>query len=154
FLVLEEVPLAHQDFDPETLLIRGGLARSGFGETSEAIFLTSGYVYRSAEAAEARVKGEDPGFIYSRYGNPTVRMFEERLAGLEGAEYCYGTASGMAAVWAGLLAYLKAGDHVVASRVLFGSCITILQTLLPRFGVESTLVDGEDLNAWANAIRP
>jgi O-succinylhomoserine sulfhydrylase len=140
--------------DPETLLIRGGLDRSPFGETSEAIYLTSGFVYDSAEAAEARFKGEEPGFIYSRYGNPTVRMFEQRLAAFEGAEACYGTASGMAAVWAGLLAHLRAGDHLVASRVLFGSCIYVVQTLLPRFGVETTLVDGGDARAWANAIRP
>ena len=140
--------------DPETLLVRGGLDRSAFGETAEAIFLTSGFVYDSAEAAEARFKGEEPGFIYSRYGNPTVRMFERRLAQLEGAEACYGTASGMAAIWAGLLAHLKAGDHLVASRVLFGSCVYIVQTLLPRFGIETTLVDGADLKAWEAAIRP
>jgi O-succinylhomoserine sulfhydrylase len=142
------------EFDPETLLIRGGLDRSPFGETAEAIYLTSGFVYDSAEAAEARFKGEEPGFIYSRYGNPTVRMFEQRLAAFEGAEACYGTASGMAAIWAGLLAHLKAGDHLVASRVLFGSCIYIVQTLLPRFGIETTLVDGADLSAWENAVRP
>ncbi len=140
--------------DPETLLVRGGLDRSEFGETAEALYLTSGFVYDSAEAAEARFKGEEPGFIYSRYGNPTVRMFEQRLAKLEGAEACYATASGMAAIWAGLLAHLKAGDHLVASRVLFGSCIYIVQTLLPRFGVETTLVDGADLKAWEAAIRP
>jgi len=142
------------DLDPETLLVRGGLDRSPFGETAEAVYLTSGFVYDSAEAAEARFKGEEPGFIYSRYGNPTVRMFEERLAQLEGAEACHGTASGMAAIWSGLLAHLKAGDHLVASRVLFGSCVTIVQNLLPRFGVETTLVDGEDPKAWANAVRP
>jgi len=142
------------DLDPETLLVRGGLDRSPFGETAEAVYLTSGFVYDSAEAAEARFKGEEPGFIYSRYGNPTVRMFEERLAQLEGAEGCHGTASGMAAIWSGLLAHLKAGDHLVASRVLFGSCVTIVQNLLPRFGVETTLVDGEDPKAWANAVRP
>jgi O-succinylhomoserine sulfhydrylase len=141
-------------YDPETLAVRGGLDRSGFGETAEAIFLTSGFVYNSAEAAEARFKGEEPGFIYSRYGNPTVRMFERRLAQLEGAEACFGTASGMAAVWGGLLAHVKAGDHIVASRVLFGSCLYILTNLLPRFGVETTLVDGADLTAWATAIRP
>ena len=140
--------------DPETILIRGGLDRSSFGETAEALYLTSGFVYDSPEAAEARFKGEEPGFIYSRYGNPTVRMFEQRLALLEGAEACYGTASGMAAVWAGLLAHLKAGDHIVANRVLFGSCLVIIKELLPRFGVEHTLVDGENPRAWANAIRP
>jgi len=140
--------------DPETLAVRGGLDRSEFGETAEALYLTSGFVYDSAEAAEARFKGEEPGFIYSRYGNPTVRMFEQRLAKLEGAEACYGTASGMAAIWAGLLAHLKAGDHLVASRVLFGSCVYIVQTLLPRFGIETSLVDGADLKAWEAAIRP
>jgi O-succinylhomoserine sulfhydrylase len=140
--------------DSETLLVRGGLDRSAFGETAEAIYLTSGFVYDSAEAAEARFKGEEPGFIYSRYGNPTVRMFEQRLAQLEGAEACYGTASGMAAVWAGLLAHLKSGDHLVASRVLFGSCLHVIQTLLPRYGIATTLVDGADLRAWETAIRP
>lgn len=139
---------------PSSILVRGGIKRSQFGETSEAIYFTSGFVYHSAEAAEARFKGEEPGFIYTRYGNPTVRMFEARLAALEGAEDCYGTATGMAAVWVGLLAHLKAGDHLVASRALFGSCVVIVQTLLPRFGIETTLVDGADLDAWRNAIRP
>jgi O-succinylhomoserine sulfhydrylase len=139
---------------PETLAIRAGLDRSPFGETAEAIYLTSGFVYDSAEAAEARFKGEEPGFIYSRYGNPTVRMFEDRLAALEGAEACYATASGMAAIWAGLLAHMKAGDHLVASRALFGSCVMIVGTLLPRFGIATTLVDGPDLAAWEAAIRP
>ncbi len=146
--------MAEDQLDPETLLIRAGVERSPHGETAEALYLTSGFVYDSAEAAEARFKGEASGFIYSRYGNPTVRMFEERLALLEGAEACHGTSSGMAAVWSGLLAHLKAGDHLVACRVLFGSCLTILQTLLPRFGIEVTLVDGQDLRAWENAIRP
>jgi O-succinylhomoserine sulfhydrylase len=146
--------LSQDQLDSETLLVRGGLDRSPFGETSEALYLSSGFVYDSAEAAEARFKGEEPGFIYSRYGNPTVRMFEERLAAVEGAEACYATASGMAAVWAGLLAHLRAGDHLVASRVLFGSCVTIVRNLLPRFGVETTLVDGNDPAAWAAAIRP
>jgi O-succinylhomoserine sulfhydrylase len=143
-----------EEFDPETILIRGGLDRSSFGETAEAIYLTSGFVYESAEAAEARFKGEEPGFIYSRYGNPTVRMFEQRLAAFEGAEACYGMASGMAAIWTGLLAHLKAGDHLVASRVLFGSCVYIVQTLLPRFGVETSFVDGADVGAWERAVRP
>ncbi len=142
------------DFDPETLLVRGGLARSPHGETAEALYLSSGFVYDSAEAAEARFKGDEPGYIYSRYGNPTVRMFEDRLALVEGAEACYGTSSGMAAVWAGLLAHLRAGDHLVASRVLFGSCLTVIQTLLPRFGVETSLIDGTDPAAWASAVRP
>jgi len=143
-----------EEFDPETQLIRGGLARSPFGETAEAIYMTSGFVYQSAEAAEARFKGEEPGFIYSRYGNPTVHMFEERLAGLEGAEMAYATATGMAAVFNGLLACVKAGDHVLASRVLFGSCFYIIATLLPRYGVETSFVDGADPRDWANAMRP
>jgi O-succinylhomoserine sulfhydrylase len=153
-----DLPRDHEtgqdSWQAETISVRSGLDRSEFGETAEAIYLTSGFVYDSAEAAEARFKGEEPGFIYSRYGNPTVRMFEQRLAALDGAEACYGTASGMAAIWAGLLAHLKAGDHLVASRVLFGSCIYIVQTLLPRFGIETTLVDGADLAAWGAAVRP
>lgn len=138
----------------DTRLVRGGTERSGFGETSEALFLTSGYVYDSAEEAEARFKGESEGFIYSRYGNPTVRMFEERLALLEGAERCFATASGMAAVFAALMCQLKTGDHVVASRALFGSCHHILTQILPRFGIETTLVDGPDLDQWKAAMRP
>jgi len=128
--------------------------RSPFGETSEGLFLTQGYVYPTAEAAEARFTGDDPGFIYSRYSNPTVAMFEERMALLEGAEAARSTASGMAAVTAALLGQVKAGDHVVASRALFGSCLYIVEDLLPRFGVETTLVDGADLSQWEAAIRP
>ncbi len=142
------------EFDLETQSVRGGLARSPFGETAEAIYMTSGFVYSSAEAAEARFKGEEPGYIYSRYGNPTVHMFEERLAGLDGAEMAYATASGMAAVFNGLLACVRAGDHVLASRVLFGSCHYIIQTLLPRYGVETSFVDSADPADWANAMRP
>ncbi len=145
--------MSEEHFHPDTISVRGALDRSPFGETAEALFLTSGFVYESAEAAEARFKGEEPGFIYSRYGNPTVRLFERRLALLEGAEGCYATASGMAAVWTALLAHLKAGDHVVASRVLFGSCLYILETLLPRYGIAVSLVDGTDLAAWEGAIR-
>lgn len=139
---------------PATELVHGGTLRSQFGETSEALFLTSGYVYRTAEEAEARFKGEADGFVYSRYSNPTVAMFEERMCRLEGAEAARGTASGMAAVAASLLCWLNAGDHVVAGRVLFGSCLYILETLLPRFGIETTLVDGRDLEAWRAAMRP
>jgi O-succinylhomoserine sulfhydrylase len=138
----------------ETRLVRGGLMRSTFGETSEAIFLTSGYVYDSAEQAAARFRGDEPGFLYSRYANPTVAMFEQRLALLEGAELCYGTASGMAAVFAALMTAIKTGDHVVASRALFGSCFFILTQLLPRYGIEVTLVDGPDLDAWRAAVKP
>ena len=136
---------------PETALVHGGTTRSPFGETSEAMFLTQGFVYASAEAAEARFKGDDPGFVYSRYANPTVAMFEERIAQLEGAEAARGTASGMAAVNLALMACCKAGDHVVAAKALFGSCRYIVETLLPRFGVETTLVDGTDLDAWRAA---
>ncbi|ANK82699.1 MAG: O-succinylhomoserine sulfhydrylase [Rhizobiales bacterium NRL2] len=139
---------------PETRLVRGGLNRSGEGETSEALFLNSGFVYETAADAEARFKGEQDGFIYSRYGNPTVAMFEERLRLLEGAEACFATATGMAAVFASLMAQLKAGDRVVASRALFGSCHHILTQILPRFGIEAVLVDGHDLDQWADALRP
>jgi len=139
---------------PETALVHGGTTRSPFGETSEAMFLTQGFVYDSAEAAEARFKGDDPGFVYSRYANPTVAMFEARIAELEGAEAARGTASGMAAVNLALMACCKAGDHVVAAKALFGSCRYIVETLLPRMGVASTLVDGTDLDQWRAAIRP
>lgn len=139
---------------PRTRLVRGGTRRSGFGETSEAIFLTSGFRYDTAEAAEARFKGEDPGFVYSRFGNPTVAMFEERLALIEGAPAARATASGMAAVTAALMCQLSAGDHVVAARALFGSCRYIVEELLPRFGIRSTLIDGTDLGQWRAAVRP
>lgn len=139
---------------PETALVHGGTTRSSFGETSEALYLTQGFVYESAEAAEARFKGEEPGFIYSRYANPTVDMFERRMCALEGAEDARATASGMAAVTASLLCQLKAGDHVVAAKALFGSCRWVIETLLPSLGVNSTLIDGGDLTAWENAKRP
>ncbi len=137
-----------------TRLVHGGTMRSQFGETSEAMFLTQGYVYPDMEAAEARFKGESPGFIYSRFSNPTVAMFEERMALLEGAEAARATASGMAAVTAVMLGQLKAGDHVVAAKALFGSCRYIVEELLPRFGVPSTLVDGTDLDQWRAAMQP
>ncbi len=136
-----------------TRLVRGGTARSSHGETSEAMFLTSGYVYDGPAEAEARFKGEAPGFVYSRFGNPTVAMFEQRLALLEGAEACKVTSTGMAAVFASLMAQLRAGDHVVASRALFGSCLYIVSDLLPRYGIEVTLVDGTDLAQWQAAFR-
>ena len=139
---------------PATRLVHGGTMRSQFGETSEAMFLTQGYVYPDMETAEARFKGESPGFIYSRFSNPTVAMFEERMALLEGAEAARATASGMAAVTATMLGQLKAGDHVVAAKALFGSCRYIVEELLPRFGVPSTLVDGTDLDQWRAAMRP
>ena len=137
-----------------TKLVHSGSRRSQYGEVSEAIFLTQGFVYDSAEAAEARfVELGDDEFIYARYGNPTTRMFEERIATLEGAEDAFATASGMAAVNAALMSVLKAGDHVVSSRALFGSCLYILEDVLPRFGVDVTFVDGADLDQWRAAIR-
>jgi O-succinylhomoserine sulfhydrylase len=139
---------------PETLLIQGGTLRSQFGETSEALFLNSGYVYENAEDAEARFKGEAEGYVYSRYGNPTVTMFETRMALLEGSEAARATASGMAAVTSALMCSVKAGDHVVAARAMFGACRYIVEDFLPRFGVASTLVDGRDLAAWRGAVRP
>ncbi len=137
----------------QTLAVRGGQARSNFGETSEPLFMTSGYVYEAAEQAEARFKGEDDGFIYSRFSNPTVGTFEERIAAIEGAERAMATATGMAAVNAALMCQLKAGDHVVSARALFGSCRYIVDEILPRFGVEVTLVDGDDLDQWRDALR-
>lgn len=139
---------------PKTIAVRGGLARSQFGETAEALYLNSGFRYDSAEQVEARFLGEDDGFVYSRFGNPTVSMFEDRLCAIEGAEACKGTATGMAAVNAALFSILSAGDHIVASRALFGSCRFICEDLLPRFGVESTLVDGRDIEQWKAAVRP
>ncbi|QFS84072.1 O-succinylhomoserine sulfhydrylase [Roseivivax sp. THAF40] len=137
-----------------TNLVHGGTRRSQYGELSEAIFLTQGFVYPSAEAAESRFieAGEDE-FIYARYGNPTVRMFEERIALLEGTEDGFATASGMAAVNGALMSMLKAGDHLVSARALFGSCLYIVEEILPRFGVEVTLVDGADLQQWRDAVR-
>ncbi len=135
-----------------TILVRGGAMRSPFDETCEAMFLTSGFVYGSAAAAEAAFKDDSSRFLYSRYRNPTVAMFEERLRLIEGAEACRATASGMAAVFAALLCKLRAGDKVVASRALFGSCAYILNDLLPRYGVETKLVDGRDLSAWEEAL--
>jgi O-succinylhomoserine sulfhydrylase len=138
---------------PATQLVHGGILRSEFGENAEAIFMTQSYVYDSAEQAERRFKGEEPGFIYSRYANPTVAMFEERMRLLEGAGAARATASGMAAVTAALLCHLKAGDHVVAAKALFGSCRYVVEDLLPRYGIASTLVDGSDLGQWRKAVR-
>ena len=143
-----------QPWRPATKLVHEGTLRSQFGETSEAIFLNSGYVYDNAEQAERRFKGDEEGFVYSRYSNPTVDMFERRMCALEGAEAARGTASGMAAVTAAMFSFLKAGDHVVSARALFGSCRYIVEDLLPRFGVETTLIDGRDLSAWEAAMRP
>ncbi|AEV34677.1 methionine gamma-lyase [Pseudovibrio sp. FO-BEG1] len=143
-----------KNWKPATRLVHGGTTRSSFGETSEAIFLTQGYVYDSSEAAEARFLGENPGYIYSRYANPTVGMFEQRMCELEGAEAARGTASGMAAVNSAIMACVKAGDHVIAPKALFGSCRYIIEKLLPRYGVESTLIDGTDIEQWKAAVRP
>ncbi len=139
---------------PATQAVRGGTARSDFGETSEAIFLTSGYCYDNAEEAAARFRGEREGMTYSRLQNPTVAMLEERLALLEGAEACRASASGMAAMTAALMATLSAGDHLVAGRALFGSCRVLVDTILPRFGIETTTVDGRDTDAFRRALRP
>ncbi len=145
---------ADRNYRPETRLVHAGTLRSPFGELSEALFLTQSYVYETAAAAEARFKGDDPGFIYTRYGNPTNAMFEARMAALEGAEAARATASGMAAVTLALIGQLRAGDHVVAAKALFGSCRYVVEDYLPRFGVTSTLVDGTDLDQWQAAVRP
>ncbi|RPH70195.1 MAG: O-succinylhomoserine sulfhydrylase [Hyphomicrobiales bacterium] len=137
-----------------TKLVRGGLDRSRHGETSEALYLNSGFVYDEPETAERRFAGEDDGYVYGRYGNPTVTMFEERLALLEGSESCYALASGMASVFGALACQLKAGDHLVSSKALFGSCYQVVTSILPRFGIRTTLVDGDDLKAWREAITP
>jgi len=138
-----------------TKLVHGGTRRSQYGEVSEALFLTQGFVYETAEAAQARFIEAGPDeFIYARYGNPTVAMFEERIAALEGAEDAFATASGMAAVSGALISMLRAGDHVVAARALFGSCLYVLEEVLTRFGVEVSFVDGTDLDQWRAAIRP
>jgi len=137
---------------PRTRAVRGGLARTGFNETSEALFMTSGYVYGSAAEAEQSFDGTRDRMVYSRFKNPTVAVFEQRLAEIEGAEACRATASGMAAVHAALICQLKAGDRIVASRALFGSCQWIINELCPRFGIERVFVDGPDLNAWAEAL--
>jgi len=137
---------------PDTLAVRGGLSRSRFDETSEALYLTSGFVYSSAEEAEAAFTEEIDRFVYSRYGNPTVRMFEERLRLLEGAEACFATSSGMSAVFVALAALLGQGDRLVSSRALFGSCFVVVDEILPRWGIESVLVDGSDLEQWRAAL--
>jgi O-succinylhomoserine sulfhydrylase len=138
---------------PATELVHGGMLRSQFGENAEALYLTQSYVYNSAEQAERRFTGEEPGYIYSRYANPTVAMFEERMRLLEGAGAARATASGMAAVTSVFLSWLKAGDHVVAAKALFGGCRYVIEDLLPRFGIQSTLIDGNDLKQWKKAAR-
>jgi O-succinylhomoserine sulfhydrylase len=141
-------------YRPETRLVHGGTKRSQFGETSEALFLTQGYIYDSAEQCAARFANTDPGYIYSRFSNPTVEMFEQRMIELEGAEAARATATGMAAVTTAILAPLRAGDHVVAAKAMFGSCRFVVEDLLPRYGITSTLVDGLDLDQWQKAMRP
>jgi O-succinylhomoserine sulfhydrylase len=144
-----------KEWKTRTQLVHEGSRRSQYGEMAEAIFLTQGFAYDSAEQAEARfIKAEDDEFIYARYGNPTVRMFEDRIAAIEGTEDAFATASGMAAVSGALTAMLKAGDHVVSSRALFGSCLYILEEVLTRYGVQVTFVDGTDLAAWEAACVP
>ena len=144
--------MSNSDYRAATLLVHGGTTRSSHGETSEALYLTSGFVYDDAEQAEATFTGALDHFQYSRFANPTVAMFEERLAQVEGAEACRATATGMAAVHSAMLSHLKTGDRVVASRALFGSCHWIVSTLLPRYGISSEFVDGTDLEAWAEAL--
>ena len=143
------------DRKPRTNMVHGGTRRSQYGELSEAIFLTQGFAYASAEEAESRfIKSGDDEYVYARYGNPTVRMFEERAALIEGAEDAFATASGMAAVSGTLFSMLQAGDHLVSAKALFGSCLYLVQDVLPKWGIEVTLVDGTDLDAWSAAIRP
>ena len=146
--------MVNQDWKQQTRLVHEGQERSSHGETAEAMYLTSGYVYDTAEQAEARFREEDQGFIYSRFGNPTVRAFEQRMIALEGTKDARATATGMAAVTATMMSQLQVGDHIVAARALFGSCRYVVETLMPKFGVACTLVDGRDLNAWKAAIRP
>jgi O-succinylhomoserine sulfhydrylase len=157
---MERAPMADpkstkpEDWETATKLIRGGIHRSMYGETAEALYLTQGFVYETAEQADARFAGNEPGYVYSRYANPTNRMFEERLALLEGAETCRTAASGMAAVAMAVQGLLKAGDHMIAGRAMFGSCRWIAANWLPRFGVESSFVPGFDIEAWRKAVRP
>ena len=143
-----------RNYRPETQLVQAGVLRSQFAETSEGLFLTQGYVYDSAASAERRFKGEEPGYQYSRFANPTVHMFEQRMCALEGAEAARATATGMAAVTTALMGQVRAGDHIVASKALFGSCLYVVEDHLPRYGVTSTLVDGTDLEQWRKAVRP
>jgi O-succinylhomoserine sulfhydrylase len=145
---------ATQKYRPETRLVQSGILRSQFGETSESLFLTQGYVYDNSAQAEARFKGEDLGYQYSRFANPTVTMFEKRIAEFEGAEAARATATGMAAVTLAMMGQVRAGDHVVASKALFGSCLYVIEEYLPRYGVTSTIVDGTDLDQWRAAMQP
>ena len=144
---------SQRDWRRETRAVRGGSQRSEFGEISEALFLTSGYAYSEAEEAEATFKDEIDRYIYSRFANPTVQMFQDRMSLIEGAEDCRATATGMAAVFASLACQVNAGDRVVGSRALFGSCLYVLTEILPRFGVETVIIDGGDLDQWADALK-
>ena len=146
-------PLPSRKLKPATIAVHDGALRSQFGEMSEALYLTQGYAYESMEQAEARFNNTDPGFQYSRFSNPTVSMFETRMASLEGAEAARATATGMAAVTASLLSFVNAGEHIVAAKALFGSCRYIVENLAPRFGIDFTLVDGADLDAWQKAVK-
>ncbi len=144
-----------QNLNNRTKMVHAGVRRSQYGEVSEGVFLTQGFVYDSAEQAEARfLEAEEDEFIYARYGNPTIAMFQDRIAALEGAEDAFATASGMAAVSGALCAMVNAGDHIVAARALFGSCLYVLEEVLSRFGVEVSFVDGTDLDQWRSAIQP
>jgi O-succinylhomoserine sulfhydrylase len=138
----------------DTRLVHSGTLRSEFGETSEGLFLTQGYVYETSASAERRFKGEEPGYQYSRFSNPTVAMFEARMCALEGAQAARATATGMAAVNTALMGQLRFGDHIVAAKALFGSCRYVVEDHLPRYGISSTLVEGTDLAQWRNAVRP
>ena len=142
----------YKNYKKQTKIVRGGLFRSEHGETSEAMFMNSGYTFKNAEEARDRFAGEVDGYLYSRYGNPTVAMFEERMALNEAAESCFATASGMAAVFASLMSYLKSGDEVVSSRSLFGSCYHILDQILPRYNISTHLIDGTDISQWEKHI--
>jgi O-succinylhomoserine sulfhydrylase len=148
------MPASDPSYHPETRLVHAGTLRSQFGETSESLFLTQGFVYDSAEECEERFASSTPGFLYSRFSNPTVAMFERRMAAFEGAEAARATATGMAAVTAALVGQVRAGDHVVAAKALFGGCRWVVEDFLPRFGVASTLINGLDLDAWRRAVRP
>src|SRR2546430_3132059 len=145
---------AKRSYRPETELVHAGILRSQFGETSEALFLTQGYVYETSVSAEKRFKNEEPGYQYSRFANPTVTMFEQRMTALEGAQAARATATGMAAVTTALMGQVRSGDHIVSSKAVFGSCLYVVEEHLPRYGVASTLVDGTDLDQWRKAVRP
>src|SRR5574340_148837 len=146
--------MSEQNYQPETLAVRAGAVQSQFGENSEALFLTSSFTFESAAQAAARFIGEEPGNIYSRFTNPTVSMFEERLAALEGAEQCVATASGMSAILACVMGLLKSGDHIVASRSIFGATINLFNNVIKKFGVETTYVSATDVSEWRAAVRP